>query len=86
MNRLHRWYCRSGAWAATVRDELPRVLRGVELGDEVLEVGPGPGLTTDLLRTRVPRLTAIEIDPQLAADRKHLSCVVDRLASKQLLV
>ena len=66
MNRLHRWYCRSGAWAATVRDELPRVLRGVELGDEVLEVGPGPGLTTDLLRTRVPRLTAIEIDPQLA--------------------
>jgi SAM-dependent methyltransferase len=66
MNRLHRWYCRSNAWAARVRDELPRVLHGVELGDEVLEVGPGPGLTTDLLRTRVPRLTAIEIDPRLA--------------------
>jgi SAM-dependent methyltransferase len=66
MNRLHRWYCRSDAWAATVRDELPRVLHGVELGDEVLEVGPGPGLTTDLLRTRVPRITAIEIDPRLA--------------------
>jgi SAM-dependent methyltransferase len=66
MNRLHRWYCRSDAWAAAVRDELPRVLRGVELGDEVLEVGPGPGLTTDLLRTRVPCLTAIEIDPRLA--------------------
>ena len=66
MNRLHRWYCRSGAWAATLRDELPRVLRGVELGDEVLEVGPGPGLTTDLLRRRVPRVTAIEIDPRLA--------------------
>lgn len=66
MNRLHRWYCRSDAWAATVRAELPRVLRGVELGDEVLEVGPGPGLTTDLLRTKVPRVTAIEIDPRLA--------------------
>ena len=66
MSRLHRWYCRSNAWAATVRDELPRMLRGVELGDEVLEVGPGPGLTTDLLRTRVPRITAIEIDPRLA--------------------
>ena len=66
MNRLHRWYCRSGAWAATVRDELPRALHGVELGDEVLEVGPGPGLTTDLLRTRVPRVTAIEVDPRLA--------------------
>ena len=66
MNRLHRWYCRSGAWAATVRDQLPWVLRGVELGDEVLEVGPGPGLTTDLLRKRVSRVTAIEIDPRLA--------------------
>jgi SAM-dependent methyltransferase len=66
MNRLHRWYCRTNAWAATVRDELPRVLDGVELGDEVLEVGPGPGLTTDLLRTRVPHVTAIEIDPRLA--------------------
>jgi SAM-dependent methyltransferase len=66
MNRLHRWYCRSDAWAATVRNELPRVLSGVELGDEVLEAGPGPGLTTDLLRTRVPRVTAIEIDPRLA--------------------
>ena len=66
MNRLHRWYCRSGAWAATVRDQLPWVLRGVELGDEVLEVGPGPGLTTDLLRKSVSRVTAIEIDPRLA--------------------
>jgi len=66
MNRLHRWYCRSDAWAAAVRDQLPWVLRGVELGDEVLEVGPGPGLTTDLLRARAPRITAIEIDPRLA--------------------
>jgi SAM-dependent methyltransferase len=66
MNRLHRWYCRSDAWAARMRDELSRVLRGVELGDAVLEIGPGPGLTTDLLRARVPRVTAIEIDPRLA--------------------
>ena len=66
MNRLHRWYCRSDAWAAIVRDELPWVLRGITLGDEVLEVGPGPGLTTDLLRQRTPRVTAIEIDPRLA--------------------
>jgi len=66
MNRLHRWYCRSDAWAATVRDQLPWVLRGVELGDEVLEVGPGPGLTTDLLRKIASRVTAIEIDPRLA--------------------
>jgi ubiquinone/menaquinone biosynthesis C-methylase UbiE len=49
-----------------VRHDLPPVLAGIELGDDVLEVGPGPGLTTDLLRTRVPRVTAIEIDPGLA--------------------
>jgi SAM-dependent methyltransferase len=66
MNRLHRWYCRSDAWAARVRHELPQVLRGVELGDDVLEIGPGPGLTTGLLRARAPRVTAIEIDPRLA--------------------
>jgi SAM-dependent methyltransferase len=66
MNRLHRWYCRSPAWAARVRHELPRVLAGIELGDDVLEVGPGPGLTTDLLRASVPRVTAMEIDPRLA--------------------
>jgi SAM-dependent methyltransferase len=66
MNRLHRLYCRSDAWAAAVRDQLPWVLRGIELGDAVLEVGPGPGLTTDLLRATAPRITAIEIDPRLA--------------------
>lgn len=31
-----------------------------------MEIGPGPGQTTDLLRTSVPRLTALEIDPALA--------------------
>ena len=68
MNRLHRWYCRSDRWAATVRDQLlPWVLRGVEPGDDVLEVGPGPGVTTDHLRSWAPHLTAIEVDPTLAA-------------------
>jgi SAM-dependent methyltransferase len=67
MNRLHRRYCASNAWAAHVRDEiLPADLDGVELGEDVLEIGPGPGVTTDVLRSRVPRLTAIEIDVRLA--------------------
>lgn len=67
MNRFHRWYCRTGAWRRTVRERLlPWVLHGVELGDRVLEVGPGPGLTTDVLRDRVSHLTSIEIDPALA--------------------
>jgi SAM-dependent methyltransferase len=37
------------------------------LGGDVLEVGPGPGMTTDLLRARLPRLTSIELDPDLAS-------------------
>ena len=47
-------------------DLLPWVEGAGDLGDDVLEIGPGPGLTTDLLRARVSRLTAIEIDPTLA--------------------
>ena len=67
MNRFHRWYCRTEAWRRTVHDRLmPWVLADVELGERVLEVGPGPGLTTDVLRGRVVHLTSIEIDPALA--------------------
>lgn len=32
----------------------------------VLEVGAGPGLTTDVLRRHVPRLTAVEVDGRWA--------------------
>jgi hypothetical protein len=39
------------------------VTGGKELGDEVLEIGPGPGATTEALRRQVPHLTAVEIDP-----------------------
>jgi SAM-dependent methyltransferase len=47
---------------------LPAALRhDLDLGDDVIEVGPGPGFTTDVLRDRTARLTAIEIDPALAA-------------------
>jgi SAM-dependent methyltransferase len=48
-------------------DLLPWVLSLGDLGDDVLEVGPGPGLTTDLLRRQTSRLTAVEIDRELAA-------------------
>jgi ubiquinone/menaquinone biosynthesis C-methylase UbiE len=72
MNRLHRILCRSGLWKRTLeQDILPWVLDGVQLGDDVLEIGPGPGLTTDLLKNRVKRLTAIEIDRSLATSLSH---------------
>jgi ubiquinone/menaquinone biosynthesis C-methylase UbiE len=67
MNERHLQLCASAEWARTVREEiLPWVVGSRGLGDEVLEVGPGPGLVTDELRQQVPRLTAVEVDPHLA--------------------
>ena len=67
MNRFHRWYCRTGHWRHAIQDQiLPWALRDVDLGDHPVEIGPGPGLTTDVLARRVPALTAVEIDVDLA--------------------
>jgi SAM-dependent methyltransferase len=67
MNRLHRWYCRTDRWRRTLEGRLlPWALAGADLGDDLLEIGPGPGLTTDVLAGRAARLTSIEIDPRLA--------------------
>jgi SAM-dependent methyltransferase len=68
MNAEHLRLCSSAEWAETVeRWIVPWVLDGIDLGDDVLEVGPGPGLTTDVLRAMVPKLTAVEIHPDLAS-------------------
>jgi SAM-dependent methyltransferase len=45
---------------------LPAALPAGGLGDDVIEVGPGPGFTTDVLRQRATRVTAVELDPALA--------------------
>jgi len=66
LNRLHHWLCRSAHWRKTIEHRLAWVLSGAHLGENVLELGPGPGLTTDLLRLAVERITAIEVDPGLA--------------------
>jgi SAM-dependent methyltransferase len=68
MNLLHRWYCGSSRWAALVEGALlPWALEGMELGAELLELGPGPGITTEVLRRQVARVTAVELDAALAA-------------------
>jgi len=38
----------------------------MDLHDEVLELGPGPGLTTDWLRPRGGHITCLELDAHLA--------------------
>jgi len=49
---------------------MPWALSNLELGKNVLELGPGPGLTTEILRNQVASLTSVEIDARLAQSLK----------------
>jgi ubiquinone/menaquinone biosynthesis C-methylase UbiE len=67
MNKAHE-ACGSDEWRQAIREViLPWALGETDLGDNVLEVGPGYGATTDVLSQSVPRLTSVEIDDELAA-------------------
>jgi SAM-dependent methyltransferase len=68
MNRIHRVYCRSALWRRHLGEIVPWATDGVPLDGNVLELGSGPGLATDWLRTRVGGLTAVEYDEADAAD------------------
>ena len=68
MNRVHRVYCRSGRWRHHLASLMPWATRDVPLEDaRVLELGSGPGLTTEWLRRRVGALHAVEHDEHDAA-------------------
>jgi SAM-dependent methyltransferase len=63
MNRLHSVICSSGRWQRIVeRELLPWGLGEAELGDDVLEIGPGFGATTRVLAGRASALTVLELD------------------------
>ncbi|RJQ78185.1 class I SAM-dependent methyltransferase [Pseudonocardiaceae bacterium YIM PH 21723] len=63
MNWVHRQLCSSRLWAWGVANKgIPWALDGISLGEHALEIGPGFGATTRVLRHRVPRLTAVEVD------------------------
>lgn len=65
VNRIHNILCSSNWWAGRVEDKLiPWGLRGVELGDDVLEIGPGFGATTRVLAGGPSKLTALELEPR----------------------
>jgi SAM-dependent methyltransferase len=67
MNENHA-LCSTPEWAEFMESEvLEPVTRDVELGRDLLELGPGPGATTRWLRHRVARLVALELDPDVAA-------------------
>ncbi len=68
MNYAHAVICSSGWWARTVeRELLPWGLAGVDLGEDVLEIGPGFGATTRVLARRARALTVIERDERYCA-------------------
>jgi SAM-dependent methyltransferase len=81
MNESHLQFLASPEWAQMLEtDLLPWVLSVGDLGQDVLEIGPGPGLTTDLLRQRATAVTAVEIDVDLA------EALAERLAGTNVTV
>lgn len=63
MNAAHNVLCASRWWRKRVEGKLvPWGLGDVELGDRVLEIGPGFGATTRFLTRRLGRLNVLELD------------------------
>ena len=68
MNEAHQKLLGMPEWAAVLHEEiLPVVTHGVDLGEDLLEIGPGPGAATEWLRHRVRRLVAVELEPEATA-------------------
>jgi len=68
MNENHAKLCPSPEWAEHIQHEvLPYLTEHIDLGEQLLEIGPGPGAATEWLRHRVKRLTALEVEPEAAA-------------------
>ncbi len=72
MNLVHRWYCNSAGWARQLQEGMmPATLEGIDLSGDVIEIGPGPGMSTDWLSPKVAGLTSVEIDHKLAESLKQ---------------
>ncbi len=73
MNENHAKLCGSPAWAERLQVEiLSPLMTGIDLGAQMIEVGPGPGAATQWLRHRVRRLVAAEADPAAAASLEEM--------------
>jgi ubiquinone/menaquinone biosynthesis C-methylase UbiE len=67
MNQNHATLCASPEWAEHIQvNILPALAAGLDLGEQMLEIGPGPGAATDWLRTKVRRLVALEVEDEAA--------------------
>jgi ubiquinone/menaquinone biosynthesis C-methylase UbiE len=75
MNENHAVLCASAEWGDHLRtDVLTPLLDGVDLGAQMIEIGPGPGAATEWLRHRVSRLVAVD------ADARAVATLADRYA------
>jgi len=74
VNQAHE-ACGGDEWRSMMRSIVPSAIGDVDLGDDVLEVGPGYGAATDVVSESVGQLTAVEIDPKL------VDYLTDRFAS-----
>src|SRR5215469_3471788 len=80
MNTDHEDLCGSPEWAAWLQSEiLPAVTAGIDLGHEMLEIGPGPGAATAWLCEHVASLTVLETDTTAAKAlaTRHRGVTVD---------
>lgn len=67
VNENHARLMPSPEWATHIQDQvLPLAAEGVDLGTDVLELGPGPGAATAWLCGRGVRLTAVEAEQEAA--------------------
>jgi SAM-dependent methyltransferase len=67
VNEAHMQFCASPEWRQIIEEKImPDALRNADLGQDIIEIGPGPGFTTDVLRALWTRVTAVELDPDLA--------------------
>lgn len=83
MNENHAKLCPSPEWAAHIQDKvLPCLTRHADVGEDMLEIGPGPGAATEWLRHRVRRLTALEVDAAAADELagRYAGCNVEVVA------
>ncbi|MPY94464.1 MAG: methyltransferase domain-containing protein [Acidimicrobiia bacterium] len=81
MNDEHAQLCSSAQWAEHIQTEVvPWAMDALAPPALLLEIGPGYGAATEVLRQRVQRLVAVEKDPELARrlqDRFAADPVVD---------
>ena len=72
MNENHQALCSSVEWRSHLEKDILLPLAGeIELGEEMLELGPGFGAATEWLSQQVARLTAMEMDAATAESLKR---------------